>query len=200
MVQFVDVERFVEEAKEAKVCPKLLPQPQTILSSTQRLMSLKLELPVTIDVGEHSVKATFFCGRGWSFACYEKLGAVTEFCQAPHVPNVCAIATAIAEEDPGQNVVALERRANACVEPAITWFLRKFSVDIFMILAAFKAPRLFCSVSIQWLRPKNTLVESLGAFPFLDSDAIINGLKAELSAYVAAAEDVVIPTEENKVE
>lgn len=60
MVQFGDVERFVEEAKEAKVCPKLLPQPQAILSSPQRLMSSKLELPVTIDVGEHSVKATYF--------------------------------------------------------------------------------------------------------------------------------------------
>ena len=73
-------------------------------------------------------------------------------------------------------------------------------MSIFMILAAFKAARLFCSVSIRWLRPTNTLVESLGAFPFLDSDAIIDGLKAELSAYMAAAEDVVIPTEEKKVE
>jgi len=67
-------------------------------------------------------------------------------------------------------------------------------------VVAFKAARLFCPVSIQWLRPTNALVESLRAFPFLDSDAIIDGLKAELSAYLAAAEDVVIPTEEKEVE
>ena len=67
-------------------------------------------------------------------------------------------------------------------------------------MVAFKAARLFCPVSIQWLRPTNALVESLRAFPFLDSDAIIDGLKAELSAYLAAAEDVVIPTEEKEVE
>ena len=31
-------------------------------------------------------------------------------------------------------------------------------------------------------------------FPFLDDDGIINGLKADLPAYLAAAEDVVINT------
>ena len=110
------------------------------------------------------------------------------------------IATTIAEEDPGQNVAVLERRAKAGVEPAITWFLGKFNVDLYDVLVAFKAARLFCPVSILWLRPTNVLVESLRAFPFLDSDAIIDGLKAELPAYMAAAEDVVIPTEEKKVE
>ena len=134
------------------------------------------------------------------FACYEKLSAVFQFCQAPHFPNVRAIATAIAEEDPGQNVAALERRAKACVELAITWFLRKFNVDLYDLLVEFKAARLFCPVSVQWLRPTNASVGSLRAFPFLDSDAIVDGLKAELPAYMAAAEDVVIPTEEKKVE
>ena len=134
------------------------------------------------------------------FACYEKLSAVFQFWQAPHFPNVRAIATAIAEEDPGQNVTALERRAKACVELAITRFLRKFNVGLYDLLVAFKAARIFCSVTVQWLRPTNASVESLRAFPFLDSDAIINGLKAELPAYMAAAEDVVIPTEEKKVE
>ena len=111
------------------------------------------------------------------FACYEKLSAVFQFCQAPHFPNVRAIATAIAEEDPGQNVTALERRAKACVELAITRFLRKFNVGLYDLLVAFKAARIFCSVTVQWLRPTNASVESLRAFPFLDSDAIINGLK-----------------------
>ena len=165
-------------------------------------MNLKLELAATIDVGEHFVKATYFLeGDGpLVFACYEKLSAFSQFCQAPCFPNVRAIATAIAEEDPGQNVTALERSTKACVEPAITWFLRNFNVDLYDVAVVFKAARLFCPVRIQWLKPTNALVESLRAFPFLDSDTTIDGLKAELPAYLAAAEDVVIPTEEKKVE
>ena len=99
-----------------------------------------------------------------------------------------------------KNVTALERSAKACVEPAITWFLRKFNVDLYDVVVVFKAARLFCLVRIQWLKPTNALVESLRAFPFLDSDATIDGLKADLPAYLAATEDVVIPTEEKKVE
>ena len=151
MVQFGDVARFVEEAKDAKVCPQLLPQLQAILSEPQRPMNLKLELAATIDVGEHFVKATYFLeGDGpLVFACYEKLSAVSQLCQAPCFLNVRAIATAISEEDPCQNVTALERSAKACVEPAITWFLRKFNVDLYDVVVVFKAARLFCPVRIQ---------------------------------------------------
>ena len=104
------------------------------------------------------------------------------------------------KKDPGQNVTALELSAKACVEPAITWFLRKFNVDLYDVVVTFKAARLFCPVRTQWLKPTNALVESLRAFRFLDSDATVDGLKAELPAYLAAAENVVIPTEEKKVE
>ena len=38
------------------------------------------------------------------------------------------------------------------------------------------------------------------AFPFLDSDAIISSLKAELPVYLAAAQDVNVLNEEQKVE
>ena len=103
------------------------------------------------------------------------------------------------KKDPGQNVTALELSAKACVEPAITWFLRKFNVDLYDVVVAFKAARLFCPVRIQRLKP-SALVKSLRAFLFLDSDTTIDGLKAELPANLAAAEDVVIPTEEKKVE
>ena len=168
----------------------------------RRLMNLKLELAATIDVGEHFVKATYFLeGDGpLVFACYEKLSTVSQLCQAHCFLNVCAIAAAISEEDPCQNVTALERSAKACVEPAITWFLRKFNVDLYDVVVAFKAARIFCPVRIEWLKPTNALVGSLGAFPFLDSNTTIDGLRAELPAYLAAAEDVVIPTDEEKVE
>ena len=99
-----------------------------------------------------------------------------------------------------KNVTALERSAKACVEPAITWFLRKFNVDLWDVVIVLKAVRLFRPVRIQWLKLTNALVESPRAFPSLDSDTTIDGLKAELPAYLAAAEDAVIPTEEKKVE
>ena len=96
MVQFGDVERYKEEAKDAKVCPQILPQLQEILSDPQQQMLLKLELAATIDVGQHFAKATYFLeGDGpLTFSCYEKLGAVNQACQVPHYPNVHAIATA----------------------------------------------------------------------------------------------------------
>ena len=124
MVQSGDVTRFAEEAKDAKVCPQLPPQLQAILSDPQRLMSLKLELAATIDVVEHFVKATYFLeGDGpLVFAFYEKLSAFSQFCQAPCFPNVRAIATAIAEEDPCRNVTALERSAKACIQGCQTIF------------------------------------------------------------------------------
>ena len=86
------------------------------------------------------------------------------------------------------------------IEPAITWFQRKFNVDLYGLLMAFKVARLFFPVSVQWLRPTDASVESFMAFPFLDSDAIINSLKAELLVYLAAAEDVNVLNEEQKVE
>ena len=55
----------------------------------------------------------------WCSLVMKKLKTVAEVCQAPHFPNIRAIATAIAEQDPDQNVTALERRAKACVDPAI---------------------------------------------------------------------------------
>ena len=113
---------------------------QPIFTATERLINLKLELAITIDVGEHFVKATYFLeGDGLLvLSCYEKLHAVFFFltnsmllpepAKPPHFPNVNAVAVAIAEENPAQNVSALEQQAKACVQPAIDWFLRKFNV------------------------------------------------------------------------
>ena len=92
------------------------------------------------------------------------------------------------------------QRLPSCVQPAIDWFLRKFNVQLWNTVSAFKAARYMCSVSVQWLKPTQQSVEALRIFPFLDDDGIINGLKAELPAYLAATEDVVINTEERKVD
>ena len=90
-MQFGDIERFLIEAEAAKVDPQLLPQLQAILSDPVRLINLKLELAITIDFGEHFVKATYFLeGDGpLVLSCYEKLSAVARACQAPPTFLTC---------------------------------------------------------------------------------------------------------------
>lgn len=51
-VQLGDIKRFLEEANAATVGFQLVPQIQAILSDSQRLISLKLKLAITIDLGE----------------------------------------------------------------------------------------------------------------------------------------------------
>lgn len=161
-MKFGDIERFLIEAEATKVGPQLLPQLQTIFSDPKRGINLKLELAMTIDVAEHFVKATYFLeGDGaLVLSCYEKLHAVARACQAPHFPNVHAVAAAIAEENHGQNVAALEQ-AKACVQPVLDWFLRKFNVQLYNRVSVFEAARYMCPVRVQWLKPTQQSVEAL---------------------------------------
>lgn len=46
-----------------------------------------------------------------------------------------------------------------------------------------------CPINVQWLKPTQVTMKSLWAFSFLDNNVIMNGLKAELPIYMAAAED-----------
>ena len=48
---------------------------------------------------------------------------------------------------------------------------------------------------IRDLKPTATDVDSLRAFPFLDSTSLIDGLKSELPTYLAVAEDASNQTE-----
>ena len=63
-MQFGDTERFLIEAEATNVGPQLLSQLQAIFSDPERLINLKLELAITIDVGEHFVNATYFLPGG----------------------------------------------------------------------------------------------------------------------------------------
>ena len=184
LVQFGDVEQFLQEAEVAKLAPQIV---------------LQIQLAAIVDVGHHFVTATYLGDGPLVFSCYEKLQAVAEACRVPHFPNVRAVSTAIATEDPTQNVATLEQRARACVDPAIQWFLRKFNVQLYDLVAAFKATRFMCLVAVQWMRPTAATVSALRIFPFLNSYRIRDGLIAELPDYVAAAQDVVVTTEEEKV-
>ena len=123
--QFEDVCGFLEMAKEKKICVEIVPQLLEIMCDPQRLIDLKLELAVTIDLGQHFVKATYYLESDGPlvFSCYEKLKAVAEACQTPHFPNVGAVVVSIANQDVTQNGELLEQKPKECVQPAILWFL-----------------------------------------------------------------------------
>ena len=122
------------------VAPQILRQLVDFFSHLNKVISLKLELAALVDVGKVFVKATYILeGDGpLVLSCFETLQAVSNACQNVHLPNVHAVAVAIVNQDPTQNVGALEQEAKS-VQPAIEWFLRKFNVDLHNTLSAFKA-------------------------------------------------------------
>jgi hypothetical protein len=58
------------------------------------------------------------------------------------------------------------------------------------IVKAFKAARLFCPKEIIKKQPAADAVDSLKAFPILQKQKILDGLKVELSQYLAKASDM----------
>ena len=78
-------------------------------------------------------------------------------------------------------------------------FLRKFNVDLHNTVSAFKVARIMCLVTVQWLLLTPANVEALRQFPFLDSNDVSNDLVTELPNDLAAAQDVIMPCEEDKV-
>ena len=56
-----------------------------------------------------------------------------------------------------------------------------------------------CLEAAQWLRPTPATAQGLRLFPFLDRNHVINALITELPNYVAAALNVTMVCEEDKV-
>ena len=106
-----------------------------------------------------------------------------------HYPNVIAVAKALAAGNPThyQQLVAY---AKNCVEPAYNYFCSKADNDLKPVLDAFKAARYFSPSKFHELKPSAGDIDCLRAFPFLNSSTIIDGLKSEVAAYLAPAEDV----------
>ena len=69
------------------------------------------------------------------------------------------------------------------------------SGDLKAAVAAFKAARLFDPHRIVDLQPDANAVDSVTAFPFLNSSEILGNLKAELPQYLARATDISQQTE-----
>ena len=80
--------------------------------------------------------------------------------------------------------------ANTCIKPGLQYFLDKFSQELSGSVAAFKAARLFLPQKVVELKPDATAVDSLQAFPFLNTASILANLKSELPSYLAKAADI----------
>ena len=195
LLLFGDVRPFLEANQD--VAPKLTDHLWAIINDSQQLCRLKLELAVVIDIGQHFVKATSDLegDSALSLCCYQRIQAVCSACQfnvpEMHVPNLRSVAVDLATAYPDVTEAWAMAYGFDCVREAVHFFLRKFNVDFFNTLTAFKAARLMCPATVRSLGVTPVSVQQLRAFPFLNEDVIINGLCEELPLYLGMAEDVV---------
>ena len=106
--------------------------------------------------------------------------------------------TAFAREIAGGNAVAFNQRmtqAKACIQPGLNFYQQKFSVQFRDTVRA----RLCCPMQVQHLRPTAASLKEFRNFPFLVNDNIIANLTRELPDHLAAADDVVMEDEEEKL-
>ena len=65
-------------------------------------------------------------------------------------------------------------------QPAITFFLRKFNVDLVDNVTAFCRARIFDPVTAQSLNVTGAYIQRLRRFPFFDNDELLQGLLDQL--------------------
>ena len=82
----------------------------------------------------------------------------------------------------------LVQYAASCVQPGLNYFSECKVGSFKNTLACFKAAHFFLPDKVQEMRPSNSDIDTLEAFPFLRG--CVDGLKSELPAYIAASEDV----------
>ena len=152
---------------------------------------LQIELAVVIDCGEPFVKATYTLeGDGLLvLECFEVISTVQAAIHIANMPNVRAVAEKLASgvSSVQQQLVSYAR---SCVQPGITYFQNQLASSLKVSLAAFKAARMFSPQKANFMQPNAAAVDDLGAFPFLNTRAILDDLKTELPLYLAKAADV----------
>ena len=155
---------------------------------------LKVELAVVIDAGKIFVEKTYILeGDGLLvFDAYKHLQEVATAAADRYYPNVDAIIKQLAPNDQQRQEV-LRQHAKECVQPAIDYFLKRFSHvdgDLYPVVRAFKAAQLCCPRYINETKPTPSAVDQLRVFPVFDNDEMIEMLKEELAAYKVATENV----------
>ena len=161
-----------------------------ILDDEPTCRKLKMELAIVVDSMEPFVKATYSLeGDGpLVLVAYQRLSLLYSHILSEHYPNVAAVAKLLSRGNSAREK-QLVAYAKACCVPAYSYFKEKFDNDLKPIVLAFKAARYLSPSKVNELKPTAIDIDSLTAFPFLNSE-VIDGLKSELPEYLAAAEDV----------
>ncbi len=188
LTHFGDVGPFLDENKD--IAPRIADHLRALLADEDDRNKLIIELCAVIDAGEPFVKATYNLeGDGLLvFNAYSILQGLSTAAAQRHYPNVAAQAKTLGTTP--EEVATLSTHARQGVEPGIHYFLRKFNVQFYDVVRAFKAARFACPVKVQELKPQPECLETLRLFPFLNDDATIANLQKELPTYLAEAEGV----------
>ena len=105
-----------------------------ILNHPAKCRKLKMELAVTVDTMEPFVKATYYLGdEALAFYAYKCLSFLLSFVSNPYYPNVVSVAKDLANGS-SSHEQQLVGYAKLCVEPAYTYFHKKFENDLKMLL------------------------------------------------------------------
>lgn len=184
---FGDVDTFVRnEELPTATASKLI----SILDDQPKCHKLKMELAITIDAMELFVKTTYTLeGDGpLALSAYEHVKALYSHVTLEHYPNTAAVAKQLAAGNVAHEGQLMAYAKN-CVTEAYDYFRSKFESELNSAMEAFKAARYLSPAKVNSLKPNTSDIDSIKAFPFVDSEAI-SELKSELPAYLAAAEDV----------
>ena len=124
-----------------------------------------------------------------SLIAYEQLSMLYASLATQHYPNVVAVAREVASGN-ASHEQQLSAYARSRVQPAYNYFKSKFDNGLKPALDCFTVAHYFSPSKCSELRPTVADIDRFRVFPFLDSQPMIDCLKAELPAYLAAAEDV----------
>ena len=209
-VQFGDMLPFLrrDDIGSAATISKLM----TFFTDPQKKALLEVELAAIIDWGKTFVTATYSLeGDGPLVVdAYEKIETVRAAIRTGHTPNVNAVARRLCNSSDRSLLLgvfhpsrsrgststsqALQQNiiqyATACVQPGLDYFNKMFDSNLKDTLMAFKAARYFSPLQLKDIQPDAQALNSVKAFPFLDSETIMDGLKQELPSYQAKVMDL----------
>ena len=188
MELFGDIVPFLEASEDVGLATRK--KMKEILDNARNKTVLMLELAITIDAGRPFVELTYNLeGDGpLAFTCYEEVEKLCGAIRISHFPNLTRIADDLSG---GQASVAQQylQYGRSCVQPGFDYIQDKFNSALKPAVMFFKAARLFNPHRVRDLNPDSTALDSMSAFPFLNSTDISN-LKVELPQYLARAEDI----------
>ena len=164
-IYFGDILPFLQE--QQGIAPATTRKLLDLVEAPHSAHAIRLQLAAFIDIRKHFVQATYALeGDGpLVFSCYRILQFVATALIQKDCPNLKATAREIGDEDaiPSAPLVT-ETLLGA--QPAITWFSRKFNMDVGETVTMFRRARFFDPVAAQSLDITPDKVRSLSCLPF----------------------------------